>query len=48
MAADEAEDILTHGMGFDQLNDSMDRISSNQDEYLTKTNQLYEMNQMLR
>lgn len=33
--------------GWDALNDALDRISSYQDEYLTKTNQIYEMNKLL-
>lgn len=33
--------------GWDALNDALDRMSSYQDEYLTKTNQIYEMNKML-
>lgn len=42
------EMMATNGMGFDFLNDSLDRLSSRQDEYLTKTNQIYEMNDLLR
>jgi hypothetical protein len=37
-AADQLEKLLTDGIGFDELNNSLSRISSNQDEYLTKTN----------
>lgn len=33
--------------GWDALNDALDRMSSYQDEYLTKTNQIYEMNKLL-
>lgn len=46
-AADLMNKALTDGMGWDALNDSMSRMSSYQDEYLTKTNQVYEMNKML-
>lgn len=46
-AADLMNKALTKGMGWDALNDSMSRLSSYQDEYLTKTNQVYEMNKML-
>ena len=44
----EFEMLATDGLGFDFLNDSLDRLQSRQDEYLTKTNQLYEMNDLLR
>jgi hypothetical protein len=37
-AADELERLLTDGLGFDELSNSLSRISTNQDEYLTKTN----------
>ena len=33
--------------GWDALNDALGRMSSYQDEYLTKTNQIYEMNKLL-
>lgn len=39
----DVEKSLTRGLGFDQLMSSMDRLSSLSDEYLTKTNQIYEM-----
>ena len=42
------EKKLTDGMGFDFLADSMDRASAIQDEFLTKTNQIYETNELLR
>lgn len=41
-AAHAMEQAFTDGMGFDFLNDSLDRLSSYADEYLTKTNQIYE------
>lgn len=46
-AADEMEKALSNGMGFEELNNSISRLSSNQDEYLTKTNQIYEANKMM-
>ena len=46
-AADEMEKALSKGMGFEELNNSMGRLSSHQDEYLTKTNQIYEANKMM-
>lgn len=46
-AADAMNKALTDGMGWDVLNDSMSRTSAYQDEYLTKTNQIYEMNKLL-
>lgn len=41
-AAHDMEMAFTNGMGFDLLNDSLDRLNSYADEYLTKTNQIYE------
>ena len=46
-AADNMNKAMTDGMGWDVLNDSLDRLSKYQDEYLTKTNQIYEMNKLL-
>ncbi len=46
-AADNMNKAMTDGMGWDALNDSLDRLSKYQDEYLTKTNQIYEMNKLL-
>lgn len=46
-AAENMNKALTDGMGWDALNDSLDRLSKYQDEYLTKTNQIYEMNKLL-
>ena len=46
--AQEREEILTNGFGWDFLSDSMERAQSVQEEYLTKTNQLYETNTLLR
>jgi len=47
-AGKELEDAFTNGMGFDALSDSIDRLSSYQDVYLTKTNQVYETQKMMR
>ena len=41
-AAHELEMAFTEGMGFSALNDSLDRLNAYADEYLTKTNQIYE------
>ena len=41
-AAHDMEMAFSNGMGFDLLNDSLDRLNSYADEYLTKTNQIYE------
>lgn len=47
-AAQEAlEKLLSGGLGFDRLNASMQHMSDIQDEYLTKTNQIYETNKLL-
>jgi hypothetical protein len=37
-AASEMEKAMTGGLGWDAISDSMDRVSTRQDEYLTKTN----------
>lgn len=44
----EFEDWATQGQGFDLLSESMNRASSYQDMFLTKTNQVYEMTSLLR
>ena len=41
-AAHSMEMAFSNGMGFDALNNSLDRLNSYADEYLTKTNQIYE------
>ena len=46
-AAHAMEMAFTNGMGFDAINDSIDRLSSYADEYLTKTNQIYETQTLL-
>lgn len=45
--AETLEKSLTDGMGFDRLKESMQNTSEIADEYLTKTNQLYETNKLL-
>lgn len=47
-AGKELEDAFTNGMGFDALSNSLDRLSTFQDEYLTKVNQVYETQKMIR
>lgn len=46
-AAHDMEKAFTNGMGFDALNNSIERVSSNSDEYLTKTNQIYETQKLM-
>lgn len=48
--ANKAIDELLSGVagGFEELTRIMDLTSTGQDEYLTKTNQIYEMNKLLR
>lgn len=46
-AAQSMEDAFTDNMGFDALNDSLDRLNSYADEYLTKTNQIYETQKLM-
>lgn len=46
-AAEAMNKAMTDGMGWDALNNSLDRLSKYQDMYLTKTNQIYEMNKLL-
>jgi len=47
-AARDLEMSFTDGVGFDALNDSMDRLNEYSDIYLTKTNQIYEVQKMMR
>ena len=47
-AAKDLENALSNNMGFDALMDSIDRLSTYQDIYLTKTNQIYETQKMMR
>lgn len=46
-AAAEMEKAFTDGMGFDALSNSLSRLSSYADEYLTKTNQMYETQKLI-
>lgn len=45
---DYADKKLSKNMGFNSLLDSMSNLKTYADEYLTKTNQLYETNKMMR
>lgn len=47
-AAYEMEMAMTEGIGFDALNDSLDRLSSYQEIYLTNTNEIYELSKLMR
>lgn len=42
------EDMLTDGLGFDYIDGLLERQSTIQEEYLTKTNQVFETTKMLR
>ena len=42
------EKAVTGGLRFDELLETIDRLTKKQEEYLTKTNQLYETNKMIR
>lgn len=42
------EEALTGGYTFDSLQEAMDRVNARQEDYLTKTNQIYETNKMMR
>ena len=46
-AAHEMEQAFTSGLGFDTLSNSIERLSSLSDEYLTKTNQIYETQKLI-
>jgi hypothetical protein len=47
-AADSLEKALTNGMGFEALMDSYDKLNTRQEEFLTKTNQIYETDKLMR
>ena len=47
-AAKSLENALTDGSGFDSLMDGFEKLNSRQEEYLTKTNQIYETNKLMR
>lgn len=46
-AAKAMEEEFTDGLGFDALSNSIDRLNSYADEYLTKTNQIYETQKLI-
>lgn len=46
-AAKAMEKEFTDGLGFDALSNSIDRLNSYADEYLTKTNQIYETQKLI-
>ena len=46
--AEELEKALTGGIGFEFLMDEFDKLNTRQEEYLTKTNQIYETNKLIR
>ena len=46
--ADILEKTLTGGTTFDTLMDGFDKLNTRQEEYLTKTNQIYETNKLMR
>ena len=46
--ADTLEKALTGGTTFDTLMDGFDKLNTRQEEYLTKTNQIYETNKLMR
>ena len=46
--ADTLEKTLAGGTTFDTLMDGFDKLNTRQEEYLTKTNQIYETNKLMR
>ncbi len=46
--AETLEKTLTGGTTFDTLMDEFDKLNTRQEEYLTKTNQIYETNKLMR
>jgi hypothetical protein len=42
------EDTFTNGLGFDSFMSSFEKLNGRQEEYLTKTNQIYETNKLMR
>ena len=46
--ADTLEKSLTGGFGFDRLMENFDMLNTQQEEFLTKTNQIYETNKLMR
>lgn len=47
-AAKSFENALTDGSGFDSYMSQFEKLNSRQEEYLTKTNQIYETNKLMR
>ena len=47
-AGEAFQKLLTGGSSFDDMMTSIDRLSKSQEEYLTRTNQLYETNKLAR
>lgn len=47
-AAYEMEMMMTQGLGFDALSNSLDKLSTFQEEYLTSTNEIFELEKMMR
>ena len=47
-AAYEMEMMMTQGLGFDALSNSLDKLSTFQEEYLTNTNEIFELEKMMR
>jgi hypothetical protein len=47
-AADKLEKALTGGVGFEVLMDGFDKLNARQEEFLTKTNQIYETDKLMR
>ena len=47
-ASDKLEKSLTNGFGFEYLLDQWDKMNTQQEEYLDKTNQIYETNKLMR
>jgi len=48
LAADLEKSLTGEFMNFDVLMDSFDKLNTRQEEYLTKTNQIYETNKLIR
>lgn len=48
LAADLEKSLTGKFMNFDVLMDSFDKLNTRQEEYLTKTNQIYETNKLIR
>lgn len=46
--AETLEKTLTNGISFDELMNGFDKLNTRQEEYLTKTNQIYETNKLMR